>query len=218
MAAPASAPNPTKSFYDRISKAYDLIADSSEHTARERGLELLGAAPGEKILEIGFGTGHSAVTLARSVGLAGRVYGIDISEGMLDVARKRVSEEGVAGQVELSLGDARQLTFADGSFNAVFTSFTLELFDDGDIPRVLQEIRRVLRPAGRLGIVAMSRAKNANVMTEVYVWMHRHFPHFVDCRPIDVAAWLEPAGFTIERLEKMAIWTLPVAIAVARKG
>jgi len=210
--------NPTKSFYDRISKAYDLIADSSEHTAREKGLELLAAAPGQKVLEIGFGTGHSAVALAKAVGAAGRVYGIDISEGMLAVARRHIAEEGVADRVELSLGDARQLAFADGHFDGVFTSFTLELFDDADIPRVLAEVRRVLRPAGRLGVVAMSRVKNENVMTDIYVWLHRHFPHFVDCRPIDVAAWLKPAGFTIDRQEKMAIWSLPVAMAVASKG
>jgi ubiquinone/menaquinone biosynthesis C-methylase UbiE len=217
-AARETVENPTKSFYDRISKAYDLIADSSEHTAREKGLQLLAAAPGEKVLEIGFGTGHSAVTLARGVGPAGRVYGIDISDGMLAVARKRAADEGVASRVELTLGDARHLTFAEGQFDAVFTSFTLELFDEGDIPRVLGEVCRVLRPAGRLGVVAMSREKAENVMTEVYVWLHRHFPHFVDCRPIDVAAWLKPAGFTIVRLEKMAIWSLPVAMAVAHKG
>ncbi len=216
-AARETAINPTKSFYDRISKAYDLIADSSEHTAREKGLKLLAAAPGEKVLEIGFGTGHSVVALARAVGEAGRVYGIDISEGMLAVARQHVAEAGVANRVELSLGDARQMAFADGQFDAVFTSFTLELFDDADIPRVLAEIRRVLRPAGRLAVVAMSRENNENVMTEVYVWLHRHFPHFVDCRPIDVAAWLKPAGFVIDHKEKMAIWSLPVAMAVAHR-
>jgi demethylmenaquinone methyltransferase/2-methoxy-6-polyprenyl-1,4-benzoquinol methylase len=215
---PATTTNPTKSFYDRISRAYDLIADSSEHTAREKGLQLLAAAPREKVLELGFGTGHSAVALARSVGPRGKVFGIDISEGMLEVARKRAADEGVADRVELSLGDARQLAFADGQFDAAFTSFTLELFNEGDIPRVLGETRRVLRPGGRLAVVAMAREEEVNVMTEIYVWMHRHFPHFVDCRPIDVPAWLQPAGFTVDRLEKMAIWSLPVAIVVAHRG
>ena len=155
------------------------------------------------------------MTLARAVGPTGRVHGIDISEGMLAVARQRVADEGVADRAELMLGDARNLTFADGQFDAAFVSFTLELFDDADIPRVLAAIRRVLCPAGRLGVVSMSREKDENVMTDVYVWLHRHFPHFVDCRPIDVAACLERADFKVKRLEKMAIWGLPVAIAVA---
>jgi demethylmenaquinone methyltransferase/2-methoxy-6-polyprenyl-1,4-benzoquinol methylase len=54
-------------------------------------------------------------------------------------------------------------------------------------------------------------------MTEIYVWMHRHFPHFVDCQPIAARDWIEGAGFTVERAERMAIWSLPVAIVLARK-
>jgi demethylmenaquinone methyltransferase/2-methoxy-6-polyprenyl-1,4-benzoquinol methylase len=211
-----TAPNPTKSFYDRISRAYDLIADSSEHTARERGLALLSAAPGEKVLVVGFGTGHSAAALGKSVGTGGRVVGIDISEGMLEVARKRVDDEGVAAQVELALGDARNLTFKDGSFDAAFMSFTLELFDEREIPQVLAEIRRVLVPGGRLAVVSMALEKDQNLMTEIYVWMHRHFPHFVDCQPIAAAEHLARAGFVVEQSERMAIWSLPVAIVVAR--
>jgi demethylmenaquinone methyltransferase/2-methoxy-6-polyprenyl-1,4-benzoquinol methylase len=212
-----TAPNPTKSFYDRISKAYDLIADSSEHTARERGLALLAAAAGEKVLVVGFGTGHSVASLARSVGPQGRVFGIDISEGMLAVASKRVVDEGLAARVELSLGDARSLKFGDGQFDTAFISFTLELFNETEIPRVLREIRRVLRPGGRLAVVAMAREPHENVMTDFYVWMHRHFPHFVDCQPIAARNCIERAGFTVERAERMAIWSLPVASVLARK-
>ena len=76
---------------------------------RARGLALLAAAPGERGLVVGYGTGHSAVAMARAVGATGRISGVDISEGMLAVARKRVIEEGVAGRVELTLGDARRL-------------------------------------------------------------------------------------------------------------
>jgi len=212
-----AAPNPTKSFYDRISKAYDLIADSGERTAREKGLALLGAAAGEKVLVVGFGTGHSVAALAHNVGDKGRVYGIDISEGMLEVASKRVADERVAGQGELSLGDARPLKFGDNAFDVAFISFTLELFSETEIPRVLGEIRRVLRPGGRLAVVAMSREPHENVMSEIYIWMHRHFPHFVDCQPIAARDLAGRAAFMVERTENMAIWSLPVAIVLARK-
>src|SRR5579871_242194 len=128
-------PNPTKAFYDRISNAYDLIADSSEHGARERGLALLAAAPGEKGLVVGFGTGHSVVALAKAVSPGGKVSGIDISQGMLNVAQRRLADEGkgVTATVDLSLGDARQLGFADNSLDVAFSSFTLELFEDADL-------------------------------------------------------------------------------------
>ena len=210
--------NPTKAFYDRISRVYDLISDSSEHKARERGVELLAAASGETVLVVGFGTGHAAAALGHAVGPGGKVFGIDISEGMLEVARKRLSDEGVANVVELSIGDARQLTFSDQTFDAAFISFTLELFDNADIPRVLGQIHRVLRPGGRLAVVSMSKEPHETLMTDLYVWMHRHFPHFVDCRPIPVVEHLAQANFQVERLEKQSIWGLPVAIALARRG
>jgi demethylmenaquinone methyltransferase/2-methoxy-6-polyprenyl-1,4-benzoquinol methylase len=63
----------------------------------------------------------------------------------------------------------------------------------------------------------MSREPHENVMTEIYVWMHRHFPHFVDCQPIAARNCIARAGFTVERAERMAIWSLPVAIVLARK-
>jgi ubiquinone/menaquinone biosynthesis C-methylase UbiE len=56
----------TKSFYDRIAKGYDLLADSSEHVPREKGLAMLAVKPGEKVLILGFGTGHSAVALGNT--------------------------------------------------------------------------------------------------------------------------------------------------------
>lgn len=65
--------SPAKTFYDRISHAYDFIADGGEHVARERGLALLNVRPGESVLEVGYGTGHSLVTLANSVGVDGHV-------------------------------------------------------------------------------------------------------------------------------------------------
>jgi ubiquinone/menaquinone biosynthesis C-methylase UbiE len=208
--------NPTKAFYDRISTAYDLIADASEHAARDRGIELLAPAPRETALVVGFGTGHSLVALARAVGATGRIFGVDISEGMLSVAHQRVVEEQVAERVDISLGDARHLTYGNGQFDAVFIAFTLELFDDEDIPRVLEQIRRVLRPGGRLGVVAMSKEQQETVATGIYVWMHRHFPHWVDCRPISVATCLQRAGFVVERTETLSLWGLPVAIVMAR--
>jgi demethylmenaquinone methyltransferase/2-methoxy-6-polyprenyl-1,4-benzoquinol methylase len=209
--------NPTKAFYDRISKVYDLISDSSEHKARDRGVELLDAAPGESVLVVGFGTGHAAAALGRAVAPGGKVSGVDISEGMLEVARKRIRDEGVANSVELSIGDARQLVYPDQTFDAAFISFTLELFGDSDIPRVLGQIYRVLRPGGRLAVVSMSKEPHETLMSDIYVWMHRHFPHFVDCRPIPVAEHLAQANFQVERLEKQSIWGLPVAIALARR-
>lgn len=140
--------DPTRSFYDRISHVYDLLADAGEHGAREEGVEALEVAEGERALEIGYGTGHALVELARAVGDEGRVVGIDISGGMADIARKRVDQAGLIERVRIDRGDVRDLPYEDGAFDIVFCSFTLELFEDDERPRVLAEIRRVLRPGG----------------------------------------------------------------------
>ena len=121
-------PATNQSFYDRISHAYDLISDAGEHKAREQGEQTLNVQSGENVLEIGFGTGNTLLHLAEAVGQSGRVSGIDVSTGMLEVATRKVESKGLADRVDLSVGDARQLSYKDDSFDAVFASFTLELF------------------------------------------------------------------------------------------
>jgi len=207
-----------RAFYDRVSRVYDALADASEHRSRERGLELLAPAEGERILEVGFGTGHSLVALARAVGDAGRVSGIDVSEGMARVARQRIADAGVEDRAELRVGAAPPLPWPDAGFDAVTMSFTLELFPDGVIPEILAETRRVLRPGGRLGVVSMAvspRGESESVITHAYEWLHRHFPHIVDCRPIDAVTRVRAAGFDPREVVEMSIWTLPVVALLA---
>lgn len=211
-----SSRNQTRLFYDRISHGYDLIADSSEHAIRERGIRALGLTDGQRVLEIGYGTGHGLLSLAHAVGETGQVHGVDISSGMTVVARARVGSAGLRN-VTLTVGDASLLCFRSSVFDAVFMSFTLELFDS-TAPSVLAEVHRILRADGRLGVVAMAETGKTNPMIDLYQWAHRHWPRLVDCRPIDVASVLQAARFQTEIADVCAIFTLPVVVAIAVKA
>jgi demethylmenaquinone methyltransferase/2-methoxy-6-polyprenyl-1,4-benzoquinol methylase len=206
----------TKAFYNKIAKVYDLLAEHSEQPMREIGLRMLGAKAGETILEIGFGTGHCLVELAQAVGPSGRVLGVDISESMLEHTRALFKDNQLEDRVELHCGDAAQLPFAAASIDGIFTSFTLELFDTPELPLVLAEWKRVLRPGGRLAVVAISKEGKQGFVMKAYEWTHKHFPNLVDCRPIYVSRAIEAAGFAVQEKQIEHMW-VPVEIVLARK-
>lgn len=203
--------------YDKLSRWYDMLAGRSERKHREAGLEKLGAKEGETILEIGFGTGHALLALARAVGDSGKVYGLDISQGMSDLALARLKEAGLSQKVDLACGDAARLPYDADFFDAVFMSFTLELFDTPEIPMVLDQCRRVLRSGGRLGVVSMSKGEPARLMERLYEWAHRKWPRYVDCRPIYPSRALKEAGFQLLEVTSLSMWGLSGEIVLGEK-
>jgi demethylmenaquinone methyltransferase/2-methoxy-6-polyprenyl-1,4-benzoquinol methylase len=197
--------------YDHISAAYDLIADPAEHGVRERGLELLDAQPGERVLDLGAGTGSALPLLAARVGEPGLVCGLDASAGMLARAQQRVA----GGRIALQRGDARRLPYRQGAFDAAFMSFTLELFEPPDISAVLSELRRVLKRRGRLVVVSLNLPAEPGLAVSAYRWLHGRFPHWIDCRPIRVSSLLGQAGYRTTRSEELTLWGLPILAVVA---
>jgi ubiquinone/menaquinone biosynthesis C-methylase UbiE len=202
--------------YDGLSRWYDLFAGSERSFVRA-GIDLLHPQAGERILEVGYGTGHSLLLLARAAGIAGRIYGIDISSGMGAVARERVARAGLADRVRLTRGDAAALPFASGSLDAVFTSFTLELFDTPEIPAVLMECCRVIKPGARMCVVAMAQEAPKGLVLKVYERLHSEFPKYVDCRPIALQSFLSEANLRTVQTCRRRMWGLPVEISLVRK-
>ena len=205
-----------RNHYDRLSRCYDVLAGNVERRYRNVGLRMLGAEAGESILEIGFGTGEALRSLAAAVGPSGEVHGIDISQGMIEVSRAKLRHASTADRVVLRRGDAVQLPYSNCCFDALFMCFTLELFDTPEIPTVLAECRRVMRPEGRICVVAMSRRCPDHPMTRLYEWLHDRFPRRLDCRPILARHSLEEAGLRTIELRRTSIFGLAVDVLLSR--
>lgn len=205
-----------KANYDRLSNWYDLVAGSTEKKFRDLGLRKLNLSSGEVVLEIGYATGQCLLPLAQAAGSSGKVYGIDISEGMVKVAKTRLIKAGVSERVDLICGDAIALPYTQNSVHAIFISFTLELFGPSEIPSVLAECHRVLVPGGRICVVAMGIREETNLMARLYHWGHKRFPKVIDCRPIHTQRVLADAGFLVTEASKLSMYALPVDIVLGR--
>jgi ubiquinone/menaquinone biosynthesis C-methylase UbiE len=114
---------------------------------RDRLRQILEPKPGERVLEVGPGTGYYTLDLAEWVGPDGTVEIFDIQQEMLDHTMERVRERGISN-VHPTLGDARSLPYADDSFDAAALTAVLGEVPDPDT--ALREINRVLKPGGRL--------------------------------------------------------------------
>jgi len=143
----------TKVSYDKMSTValYDSLKEIKENIIREKSIEGLKVKEGERVLEIGFGTGHAIVDFAMLVGQSGEICGLEISEGMLNKTQNRLFKEGLNNwfNIKLALGDATQgLPYGDASFDIIYMSFTLELFSVPEMNGLLKECYRVLEKRG----------------------------------------------------------------------
>jgi SAM-dependent methyltransferase len=117
-------------------------------------LDLARIGAGSHVLDVAAGAGEPAITAAARVGPTGRVVATDISSNILAFAEKAAAARGVGGIVETCVLDGENLELADASFDAVISRLGLIYFPDRQ--RGLAEMRRVLRPGGRVAIVAFS--------------------------------------------------------------
>ena len=129
---------------ERRAKAEDEVA------ARETYLGLLNISPGERVLDVGCGSGAVTREIARRVGPGGRAVGLDPSPALLAVAHELAQETGLADRVEFHEGNALRLPFPDRSFDAVVCVTVLSHVPNGEA--AIPELVRVLRSGGRIGV------------------------------------------------------------------
>ena len=156
-----------RAMFDSIAPIYDVMNHAMTAGLHRRWRTLAARAvaqPGDRVLDACCGTGDLALAAAAE---GASVTGLDFSERMLERARRK------SGEIEWVRGDALRLPFADDSFDAVTVGFGVRNVEDLD--RGLRELRRVLRPGGRLAILEVVRPKGP--LASFYrVWFDRLIP------------------------------------------
>jgi demethylmenaquinone methyltransferase/2-methoxy-6-polyprenyl-1,4-benzoquinol methylase len=155
--------------FDRIARVYDLMNSvmtaGMHHRWRERAADLAGAGPGTRALDVATGTGDLAIELAAR---GADVTGLDFSEKMLELAR------GKAPGVEWVRGNALELPFGDGEFDAVTVGFGARNFSD--LRCGLSEMARVTRPGGRVVLLEITTPQKPPLSWFFQVWFDRLVP------------------------------------------
>ena len=202
--------------YTRLAPIYEAWARLTEARPRRRVLELAAPRDGEAVLEVAMGTGAQLVELARR-NPSGSTVGVELADGMLAQARKRLAKAGVAQRVELVRASALELPFEDRSFDLVVNSYMLDLLPRDDIPRALAEFRRVMRPGGRVVLSCMTPGERR--MHRVWDGLYARGVNLTaNCRGVLAAPVLSELGFEDVRREYISQCGFPSEVVSARKA
>jgi len=143
-----------KAAYRRYAGVYDAVFGPVLQPGRKAVLEALKLSPGDRVLEVGVGTGLSLPLYPRDV----RITGIDVSREMLEKARRRVARRHLANVEGLLEMDAERMSFADASFDKVVAMYVVSVVERP--ARLLEELHRVCKPDGEIFLVNHVRSDN----------------------------------------------------------
>ena len=205
--------NRVLTFYNIVAPIYGAWATLTESRAHSRALELIRKAHCETVLEIAVGTGNESAALAADQSMT-LCAGIDLSAPMLKRARKRI-ERISRRRALLCQADARALPFQAASFDCLLSCYMMDLLPEHDIPLVLHEFRRILRPQGLLILAGMGEQER--LVQRVWMALFRRIPAWIgSCRPIHIGEWLRTCGWHLEYEEHVTQIGLRSEVLAAR--
>jgi phosphatidylethanolamine/phosphatidyl-N-methylethanolamine N-methyltransferase len=193
--------------YENIAWMYDFTFGPTLHAGRIQSIQRMGIKAGDRVLEVGVGTGINAGLYPPDC----VVTGIDLSEPMLEKARERVLRKGLSN-IRLLAMDAADLKFPDNSFDIVYAPYVISVVPDP--VAVVREMRRVCRPGGRMVILNHFRGTN-----RLGAWLDRVISpltvHIGFKSDLDLPAFLAQAELkpvSIEKVNVPRIWSLITCI------
>lgn len=146
--------------FDNISGKYDLLnrilSMGIDVRWRKKVVKSVKKANPKKVLDIATGTGDLAIQIAKST--QAQITGFDLSAGMLEVGRKKVTKEKLDDRIEMIQGDAENMPFEDNSFDVITVAFGVRNFEN--LKKGLDEIYRVLKPGGKFIILEFSQPES----------------------------------------------------------
>lgn len=184
--------------YDRRKWVYSKTVAVVEWPYHEQAIDAASIQPGESVLEVAVGPGLALRELAGRVGRDATVHGADLSPGMLSMTRQRLLDAGFS-RLDLRQADARRLPFEDQQFDVVYNAYMLDLIPEADMPGILAEFKRVLKPGGRMVLLNMSKASAASsdMRERLYTLLPKALTLYLlgACRPVLMSPAVQAAGF-----------------------
>lgn len=203
--------------YDTFYQRLYAFTGNFDHHYYQEGLKLLNAQKGERILEVGFGDGKYLTVLGDAVGHRGRLHGVELSQSKSAAAQRKLRRARMSDWSEIHTADATELPLGAESIDGIFMAFTLDAIPQSHISLVLNECNKVLRPGGRLSIVAHHASDDPGVVSRLREWLRTHLKIGLSCRPIQTQTALEKSGFRVSIVKVSSMWGLPVEVLLAYK-